>query len=239
MSEELIRLNKFLSEKGVCSRREADRLVEAGKVLINGVPAALGAKVAPDEDEIVVDGVPVSRKKVKPVLLAVNKPVGVVCTTAEFPGEMNIVDMVKYPTRIYPIGRLDKDSEGLILMTNQGDLVNEILRSSKNHEKEYIVTVNRQVTESFLRKMRAGVELPELNAVTRPCQCVQTGNREFHIILKQGLNRQIRRMCEALGYKVENLQRIRIMNVRLGNLPLGHYRNIGDDEFMEMIRQFD
>ena len=179
MSEELIRLNKFLSEKGVCSRREADRLVEAGKVLINGVPAALGAKVAPDEDEIVVDGVPVSRKKVKPVLLAVNKPVGVVCTTAEFPGEMNIVDMVKYPTRIYPIGRLDKDSEGLILMTNQGDLVNEILRSSKNHEKEYIVTVNRQVTESFLRKMRAGVELPELNAVTRPCQCVQTGNREF------------------------------------------------------------
>lgn len=238
MSEEMIRLNKFLSEKGICSRREADRLVESGKVKVNGVTATLGMKVSP-MDEIIVDGKPVSRKQVKPVLLAVNKPVGVVCTTASFPGEVNIVDMVKYPTRIYPIGRLDKDSEGLILMTNQGDLVNEILRSSKDHEKEYIVTVNHQVTESFLKKMREGVELPELNAVTRPCVCTKTGNREFHIILKQGLNRQIRRMCDALGYHVESLKRIRIMNIKLGNLPSGNFRNVTDGEFLEMLKQFD
>lgn len=238
MSEEVIRLNKFLSEKGICSRREADRLMEAGKVLVNGEPAKLGAKVS-ETDEIVVDGKPVSRRRVKPVLLAVNKPMGVVCTTAEFPGEVNIVDMVKYPIRIYPIGRLDKDSEGLILMTNQGDLVNEILRSSKDHEKEYIVTVNKQVTEDFLKKMRSGVELPELSAVTKPCKCTKSGNREFHIVLKQGLNRQIRRMCEALGYHVESLKRIRIMNIRLGNLPVGNFRNVTDAEFMEMLKQFD
>lgn len=238
MNEEMIRLNKFLSEKGICSRREADRLVESGKVKVNGVIAGLGMKVSPTDD-IVVDGKPVSRKQVKPVLLAVNKPVGVVCTTASFPGEVNIVDMVKYPTRIYPIGRLDKDSEGLILMTNQGDLVNEILRSSKDHEKEYIVTVNKQVTESFLKQMREGVELTELNTVTMPCVCKKTGNREFHIILKQGLNRQIRRMCEALGYHVESLKRIRIMNIKLGNLPLGNFRNVTDAEFLQMLDQFE
>ncbi len=238
MSEEMIRLNKFLSEKGICSRREADRLVESGKVMVNGAAASLGMKVSLN-DEIIVDGKPVSRKQVKPVLLAVNKPAGVVCTTASFPGEVNIVDMVKYPIRVYPIGRLDKESEGLILMTNQGDLVNEILRSSKNHEKEYIVTVNHQVTESFLDKMRNGVELPELNAVTMPCVCRKTGNREFHIILKQGLNRQIRRMCEALDYHVESLKRIRIMNIRLGNLPSGNFRNVTDAEFLQMLNLFE
>lgn len=238
MSEEMIRLNKFLSEKGICSRREADRLVESGKVFVNGVRADLGMRVS-EKDEVVVDGKPVGRKQVKPVLLAVNKPVGIVCTTASFPGEVNIVDMVKYPTRIYPVGRLDKDSEGLILMTNQGDLVNEILKSSREHEKEYVVTVNKQVTESFLESMRNGVELKELSAVTKPCICTKSGNREFHIILKQGLNRQIRRMCETLGYHVESLKRIRIMNIKLGNLPTGNFRNITDGEFLKMMEEFD
>lgn len=230
---EEIRLNKFLSEKGICSRREADRLVEAGKVTVNGIKAVMGMKVS-YKDEIVVDGKLMEHRQVKRVLLAVNKPRGVVCTTARFKGEENIVDMVAYPTRIYPIGRLDKDSEGLILMTNDGSIVNDISKSSNNHEKEYIVTVNRQVTEEFLNKMRKGVKI--LDTVTKPCTCKKTGNREFHIILTQGLNRQIRRMCEACEYQVENLKRIRVMNIRLGNLPLGHFRNIDGSELKELER---
>lgn len=230
---EEIRLNKFLSEKGICSRREADRLVEAGKVTVNGIKAVMGMKVS-YKDEIVVDGKLMEHRQVKRVLLAVNKPRGVVCTTARFKGEENIVDMVAYPTRIYPIGRLDKDSEGLILMTNDGSIVNDISRSSNNHEKEYVVTVNRQVTEEFLNKMRKGVKI--LDTVTKPCICQKTGNREFHIILTQGLNRQIRRMCEACEYQVENLKRIRVMNIRLGNLPLGHFRNIDGSELKELER---
>lgn len=230
---EEIRLNKFLSEKGICSRREADRLVEAGKVTVNGIKAVMGMKVS-YKDEIVVDGKLMEHRQVKRVLLAVNKPRGVVCTTARFKGEENIVDMVAYPTRIYPIGRLDKDSEGLILMTNDGSIVNDISRSSNNHEKEYVVTVNRQVTEEFLNKMRKGVKI--LDTVTKPCMCQKTGNREFHIILTQGLNRQIRRMCEACEYQVENLKRIRVMNIRLGNLPLGHFRNIDGSELKELER---
>ena len=166
--EETVRLNKFLSEKGICSRREADRLVDEGKVMVNGVCAVMGQKVS-SADEIVVDGKKVSTKQVKPVLIEVNKPAGIVCTTARFEGEKNIVDMVKYPTRIYPIGRLDKESEGLILMTNLGDLANEISKASNSHEKEYVVTVNNQVTESFLDKMRRGMHLEELNADTMPC----------------------------------------------------------------------
>ena len=225
--EETVRLNKFLSEKGICSRREADRLVDEGKVMVNGVCAVMGQKVS-SADEIVVDGKKVSTKQVKPVLIAVNKPAGIVCTTARFEGEKNIVDMVKYPTRIYPIGRLDKESEGLILMTNLGDLANEISKASNSHEKEYVVTVNNQVTESFLDKMRRGMHLEELNADTMPCVCTKTGNREFHIILKQGLNRQIRRMCAACGYRVETLKRIRIMNIHLGNIPQGNFRNVTD-----------
>ena len=226
--EETVRLNKFLSEKGICSRREADRLVDEGKVMVNGVCAVMGQKVS-SADEIVVDGKKVSTKQVKPVLIAVNKPAGIVCTTARFEGEKNIVDMVKYPTRIYPIGRLDKESEGLILMTNLGDLANEI-------SKEYVVTVNNQVTESFLDKMRRGMHLEELNADTMPCVCTKTGNREFHIILKQGLNRQIRRMCAACGYRVETLKRIRIMNIHLGNIPQGNFRNVTDAEFDKLIK---
>ena len=233
--EETVRLNKFLSEKGICSRREADRLVDEGKVMVNGVCAVMGQKVS-SADEIVVDGKKVSTKQVKPVLIAVNKPAGIVCTTARFEGEKNIVDMVKYPTRIYPIGRLDKESEGLILMTNLGDLANEISKASNSHEKEYVVTVNNQVTESFLDKMRRGMHLEELNADTMPCVCTKTGNREFHIILKQGLNRQIRRMCAACGYRVETLKRIRIMNIHLGNIPQGNFRNVTDAEFNKLIK---
>ena len=233
--EETVRLNKFLSEKGICSRREADRLVDEGKVMDNGVCAVMGQKVS-SADEIVVDGKKVSTKQVKPVLIAVNKPAGIVCTTARFEGEKNIVDMVKYPTRIYPIGRLDKESEGLILMTNLGDLANEISKASNSHEKEYVVTVNNQVTESFLDKMRRGMHLEELNADTMPCVCTKTGNREFHIILKQGLNRQIRRMCAACGYRVETLKRIRIMNIHLGNIPQGNFRNVTDAEFDKLIK---
>ena len=233
--EETVRLNKFLSEKGICSRREADRLVDEGKVMVNGVCAVMGQKVS-SADEIVVDGKKVSTKLVKPVLIAVNKPAGIVCTTARFEGEKNIVDMVKYPTRIYPIGRLDKESEGLILMTNLGDLANEISKASNSHEKEYVVTVNNQVTESFLDKMRRGMHLDELNADTMPCVCTKTGNREFHIILKQGLNRQIRRMCAACGYRVETLKRIRIMNIHLGNIPQGNFRNVTDAEFDKLIK---
>lgn len=233
--EETVRLNKFLSEKGICSRREADRLVDEGKVMVNGVCAVMGQKVS-SADEIVVDGKKVSTKQVKPVLIAVNKPAGIVCTTARFEGEKNIVDMVKYPTRIYPIGRLDKESEGLILMTNLGDLANEISKASNSHEKEYVVTVNNQVTESFLDKMRRGMHLDELNADTMPCVCTKTGNREFHIILKQGLNRQIRRMCAACGYRVETLKRIRIMNIHLGNIPQGNFRNVIDAEFDKLIK---
>ena len=233
--EETVRLNKFLSEKGICSRREADRLVDEGKVMVNGVCAVMGQKVR-SADEIVVDGKKVSTKQVKPVLIAVNKPAGIVCTTARFEGEKNIVDMVKYPTRIYPIGRLDKESEGLILMTNLGDLANEISKASNSHEKEYVVTVNNQVTESFLDKMRRGMHLEELNADTMPCVCTKTGNREFHIILKQGLNRQIRRMCAACGYRVETLKRIRIMNIHLGNIPQGNFRNVTDAEFDKLIK---
>lgn len=233
--EETVRLNKFLSEKGICSRREADRLVDEGKVMVNGVCAVMGQKVS-SADEIVVDGKKVSTKQVKPVLVAVNKPAGIVCTTARFEGEKNIVDMVKYPTRIYPIGRLDKESEGLILMTNLGDLANEISKASNSHEKEYVVTVNNQVTESFLDKMRRGMHLEELNADTMPCVCTKTGNREFHIILKQGLNRQIRRMCAACGYRVETLKRIRIMNIHLGNIPQGNFRNVTDAEFDKLIK---
>ena len=233
--EETVRLNKFLSEKGICSRREADRLVDEGKVMVNGVCAVMGQKVS-SADEMVVDGKKVSTKQVKPVLIAVNKPAGIVCTTARFEGEKNIVDMVKYPTRIYPIGRLDKESEGLILMTNLGDLANEISKASNSHEKEYVVTVNNQVTESFLDKMRRGMHLEELNADTMPCVCTKTGNREFHIILKQGLNRQIRRMCAACGYRVETLKRIRIMNIHLGNIPQGNFRNVTDAEFDKLIK---
>lgn len=228
---EPVRLNKYLSEAGICSRREADRLIAAGKVTVDGRPADVGMKVTEDM-EILCEGVPVGKAE-EPVLLAVNKPVGVVCTTASEEPD-NIVDYVGFPVRIYPVGRLDKSSEGLILMTNQGEWMNQILRAANHHEKEYIVMVNRPVTKEFLDQMRSGVRI--LNTVTRPCQVEKLAHNRFRIVLTQGLNRQIRRMCEALDYRVESLRRVRIMNIRLGNQPLGTWRRIEGEELEELRR---
>ena len=219
---EPVRLNKYLSAAGVCSRREADRLIGEGRVLVDGVPAQMGMLVT-DENQIVCDGVPVVPEE-EIILLAVYKPQGVVCTTVRHRGETNIVDMVGYPKRIYPVGRLDKNSEGLILMTNYGKIADEILRGSNRHEKEYEVRIDRPVTLEFLNAMRSGV--PILDTVTRPCEVHKTGRDSFRIILTQGLNRQIRRMCEALGCRVVHLKRIRVVNIRLGNLAPGEYRPV-------------
>lgn len=243
MKEE-IRLNKYLSEMGICSRREADRLVEAGKVFVDGKPAVMGMKVSPDQ-EVICDGKTVGGKtadgkragKVKPVLLVVNKPRGIVCTTSDKDRAPNVIDLLKYPTRIYPVGRLDKDSEGLLLMTNQGDLVNKIMRAGNAHEKEYVVTVDKPLTKAFLHSMAEGV--PVLDTVTRPCVIKATGPREFTIILTQGLNRQIRRMCEHLGYRVLTLKRVRIMNVRLGNLKTGDYRKVTPAEYKQLLEMLE
>ncbi|MCB6611403.1 pseudouridine synthase [[Clostridium] symbiosum] len=227
-----IRLNKYLSESGVCSRREADRLIEAGKVTVDGKTAVTGMKVLPSQ-AVTVDGKTVGGKD-RPVLLAVNKPRGIVCTTSDKDRAENIVEFLKYPVRIYPIGRLDKDSEGLLLMTNQGELVNRILRSRYGHEKEYLVTVDKPVTKDFIEKMSRGVEI--LDTCTKPCEAEKTGECSFRIILTQGLNRQIRRMCEALGFHVKTLKRIRIMNMKLGNLRTGESREITGDEWDELNR---
>ena len=230
---EPIRLNKYLGEQGVCSRREADRLIEAGKVTIDGRKAGMGEKVT-GQEAIVCDGKPVGQgageKKVKPVLLAVNKPRGVVCTTSDKDRAMNVVELIHYPARVYPVGRLDKDSEGLLLMTNQGDLANEIMHAGNFHEKEYIVTVDQPFNSAFIKKMQEGVELKELNVTTRPCKVKALGKKTFQITLTQGLNRQIRRMCEALGYHVVTLKRVRIMNIHLGRLNTGDYRRVTPQE---------
>jgi len=214
-----VRLNKYLAESGACSRREADQWIEAGRVTVNGARAALGAQIG-EADEVRVDGAPL-RPRPKRVYLALNKPVGIECTTdRDVPG--NIVDFVGYPERIFPIGRLDKDSEGLILLTNDGDIVNTVLRAENEHEKEYVVAVDRPLTGSFLAGMATGV--PILDTVTGPCRLTQVGRNTFRIILTQGLNRQIRRMCEHFGYTVRRLQRVRIMHVHLGSLPVGKWR---------------
>lgn len=217
-----IRLNRFLSESGICSRREADRRIADGRVTIDGRVAEVGQKLMPGQ-KVVCDGVPVEGKDA-PVLLAVNKPRGIVCTTSDKDRAENIVEFLNYPVRIYPIGRLDKDSEGLLLMTNEGELVNRILRARYGHEKEYLVTVDKPVTEEFIRKMGAGVEI--LDTVTRPCEVEKTGKMSFRIILTQGLNRQIRRMCEALGYQVQTLKRVRMLNITLDGLKTGEYREV-------------
>lgn len=230
--EQEIRLNKFLSEAGVCSRREADRLIEAGAVLVDGKTAVMGMKIRPDQTVVCRGKAVVSQER--PVLLAVNKPRGIVCTTSDRDRAENIVDFLHYPVRIYPIGRLDKESEGLLLMTNQGELVNQILRARHGHEKEYDVTVDKPVTDEFIERMRQGV--PILDTVTRPCQVERTGEKSFRIILTQGLNRQIRRMCETLGWKVQALKRIRIMNLTLGRLKTGEYREVTGEELNELKR---
>ena len=224
-----IRLNKYLSDAGVCSRREADRLIESGKVTVDGKRAEMGMKVT--EHQIVCVG----KKQVKPkdemILIAVNKPVGIVCTE-EKREKNNIIDFLKYPTRITYIGRLDKDSEGLILMTNNGDIINKMMRAGNEHEKEYIVTVNKPITDEFLEKMANGV--PILDTVTRKCKIEKVGKFKFRIILTQGLNRQIRRMCEYCGFKVTRLVRIRVMNIKLGDLKVGQYRNVTEKEITEL-----
>jgi len=216
-----MRLNKYLAETGACSRRQADQWIDAGRVTVNGTRAVLGTQVG-DGDDVQVDGQPL-RAKPKRVYLALNKPVGVECTTdRDVPG--NIVDFVGYPERVFPIGRLDKDSEGLILLTNDGDIVNNVLRAENEHEKEYIVAVDRPLTPAFLAGMAAGV--PILDTVTNPCRVTQVGRNTFRIVLTQGLNRQIRRMCEHFDYTVRRLQRVRIMHVQLGTLPLGKWREL-------------
>jgi 23S rRNA pseudouridine2604 synthase len=224
-----MRLNKYLGESGSWSRRQADDVIAAGRVTVNGVVAVLGAQVA-DGDVIKVDGDPVghARKLDKPVYIALNKPIGVISTT-ERAVEGNIIDFVDHPERIFPIGRLDKESEGLILLTNDGDIVNEVLRSEHNHEKEYVVTVDRGLDDEFASKMAAGIRLqPE--GMTKRCKVAVLGPKTFSIILTQGLNRQIRRMCEALGYEVVALQRIRFMNILLGNQAVGRWRNLTPQE---------
>ncbi len=223
------RINKFLSESGFCSRREADKLLEQGRITINGVIPELGTKVS-SEDEIRVDGKLIREKNEKPVYLAFNKPVGIECTTNQNVRD-NIVDYINYPKRIFPIGRLDKASEGLIFMTNDGDIVNKILRARNNHEKEYVVTVDRPITDRFIEKMSNGI--PILDTVTRKCKVEQISKYVFRIILTQGLNRQIRRMCEYLGYEVKKLKRIRIMNIKL-DLPIGKWRDLTEAEMTEL-----
>lgn len=226
---ESIRLNKYLSDAGICSRRQADRWIEEKRITVNGEIAGMGMKVAPDS-EVCLDG-KLIKKEEKKVLLAMNKPAGIVCT-AEKRERNNIVDYMKYPKRIYPVGRLDKDSTGLLLLTNDGELVNKIMRAGNYHEKEYLVSVNKPVTEEFCRKMSCGVAI--LDTVTRPCKVEKTGEKSFRIILTQGLNRQIRRMCETLGYRVLTLQRVRIMNIRLGSLKEGTWRSIEGKERKEL-----
>lgn len=228
-----IRLNKFISDSGFCSRREADKLIEQKRVSINGKVPELGTKVMPG-DKVAVDGKPIghsAKDKSDRTYIAYNKPVGVICTT-ERQVRGNIVDAISHPERIFPIGRLDKDSEGLIFLTTDGDIVNKILRAGNEHEKEYIVTVNQPISERFVRQMAQGV--PILGTRTQPCKVTLQSKFVFKIVLTQGLNRQIRRMCEFLGYEVVKLKRLRIMNVKLGGLPVGKWRKLTDEEMAQI-----
>jgi 23S rRNA pseudouridine2604 synthase len=225
-----LRLNKYISETGICSRREADKWIEAGRVTWNGQSAVLGTQVAAG-DEVRVDGKLLGAKK-KDVYIALNKPVGIICTT-ETDVPDNIIDHVRHPERIFPVGRLDRDSEGLILLTNNGDIVNEILRSENNHEKEYLVTVDRPITNLSLKMMAGGVKI--MGEVTKPAKVSRVDQCTFRIILTQGLNRQIRRMCSALGYQVQRLQRLRIMNVQLGKLRSGEWRALTPAELAGLL----
>ncbi len=225
------RINKYLSEVGYCSRRVADRLIEEGKVTINGKVPEIGTRVK-QGDQVEVEGQSIGNAtKQKNIYLAFNKPIGIVCTTDRKLEPSNIIDFIKYPTRIFPIGRLDKSSEGLIFLTNDGDIVNKILRARNNHEKEYIVSVNRPINRDFIQRMSNGVEI--LDTITKNCFVKQLGSKKFKIILTQGLNRQIRRMCETLGYRVQSLKRERIMNIKL-DVPTGKYREFTKEELLEL-----
>ena len=228
------RLNKFIADSGYCSRREADRLIDEGRVLVDGRVGVLGDKVLPGT-EVRVDGHSLSGQGEK-VYILLNKPVGIVCT-ADPREPMNVVDYLDYPIRIFPVGRLDKDSEGLLLMTSDGEIVNRLLRAAGGHEKEYEVTVDRPVTREFIEGMMKGV--PILDTVTLPCKVRRTGDKSFNIIIVQGLNRQIRRMCEYFGYNVTSLRRIRIMNIKLGSLKPGQWRELTKDEFSTLMKQLD
>ena len=224
------RINKFLSEMGYCSRRAADKLIDQGRVTINGKVPEMGTKIT-ESDEVRVDGKLINEPQAKPVYIAFNKPIGIVCTTDTKREKDNIVDYINYPSRIFPIGRLDKPSEGLILLTNDGDIVNKILRASNNHEKDYIVSVDKPITDEFLEKMSNGV--PILGQVTKKCKLEKLDKYEFKITLTQGLNRQIRRMCEYFDYNVTSLKRIRIMNLHL-DIPVGTWRDLTDKELQEI-----
>ncbi|EAP87007.1 23S rRNA pseudouridine(2604) synthase RluF [Croceibacter atlanticus] len=228
---EPIRINKYFTTIGFCSRRKADKLIEAGYVTVNGKRPEMGQKIDPAKDKVRVNGKLVGQEEEKPVYLVFNKPVGIVCTTDTHVEKDNIIDYINYPSRIFPIGRLDKPSEGLIFLTNDGDIVNKILRARNHHEKEYIVTVDRVISDDFVNRMKSGI--PILDTVTRECEVEKITDYMFKIVLTQGLNRQIRRMCEYLGYEVLTLKRIRIMNVTL-DIPVGEYRDFTDQEFKEL-----
>ena len=235
-----MRLNKFLASIGVCSRREADKAIEAGRVMINGEVAELGAMVG-EEDLVSLDGRYIATgkdvEKVKPIIIAFNKPEGVVCTTSDNDGAINVVDYIGMKERIYPVGRLDKDSSGLLLLTNQGSLTNSLLRAANYHEKEYIVKVNKDIDDDFINKMSNGIYLYELKTKTRKCKVKKLNKNTFSIVLTQGLNRQIRRMCLACGMKVQKLNRVRIVNIKLDGLALGAYRNLSDEEIKKLYKE--
>lgn len=235
-----MRLNKFLASIGVCSRREADKAIEAGRVMINGQVVELGATVG-DEDLVSFDGRYIGMGKdvenIKPIIIAFNKPEGLVCTTSDNDGAMNVVDYIGMKERIYPVGRLDKDSSGLLLLTNQGSLTNSLLRAANYHEKEYIVKVNKDIDDAFINKMANGIYLYELKTKTRKCKVKKLNKNTFSIVLTQGLNRQIRRMCLACGMKVQKLNRVRIVNVKLDGLALGDYRNLSDEEVKKLYKE--
>ena len=230
------RINKYLSSHGVCSTREADRMVPEGRVLVDGKTAVMGEMVD-DSNTICIDGRQISSASPEQIIIAFNKPVGIVCTTKDRHNKNNIVDYIGYTQRVYPVGRLDKESDGLILLTNDGDMMDRILRSVNGHEKEYIVSVNRPINDTFIKRMSEGIYLEELERTTKKCVVRKVSDRTFRIILTQGLNRQIRRMCGALGYKVTKLTRIRIMNIELGELAVGQYRELTESEVTVLKEQ--